>query len=345
MKAKHTLSLFLAICLLCGLCCAFAADAGSAQDPLISRSYVDNTYPGIVLNEPLQRIRDSITVLQAKLKQASGGATISAVSVGGKITAAAGSSFTLLSGSASVTSLTGTLIDLTAGSNVAGGQQLTAGHRYVAGAGSSATVTFSSASRISALGSVTIANSGSLIFIDVKSDAWFYNYVSYAVSKGLINGKSTTAYSPDENLKINEAIKIAACMHQLYNTGSVTLSNGSPTWYSTYLQYAANNGIISKTYPNYDAYISRSEFVAIFHASLPAGSYAVKNSVADNSIPDVKSADANAAQIYAFYRAGILNGKDAKGSFYPAANILRSEVAAIITRMFETDQRVPITLQ
>ena len=41
-----------------------------------------------------------------------------------------------------------------------------------------------------------------------------------------------------------------------------------------------------------------------------------------------------------FYRAGILSGVDAKGTFNPSDNIKRSEVAAILIRMMDKTARV-----
>ncbi len=64
----------------------------------------------------------------------------------------------------------------------------------------------------------------------------------------------------------------------------------------------------------------------------------------DNAIPDVKTGDAYAAEIYAFYRAGILTGSDQSGTFRPASSIQRCEVAAILFRMFTEAERVSITL-
>ena len=43
---------------------------------------------------------------------------------------------------------------------------------------------------------------------------------------------------------------------------------------------------------------------------------------------------------YTFYRAGILSGVDAKGTFLPSDNIKRSEVAAILIRMMDQGSRV-----
>ena len=48
---------------------------------------------------------------------------------------------------------------------------------------------------------------------------WFYNDVKTAVELGLVNGRSETTYAPSDNLTYAEAIKLAACMNQLYTKG------------------------------------------------------------------------------------------------------------------------------
>ena len=51
-----------------------------------------------------------------------------------------------------------------------------------------------------------------------------------------------------------------------------------------------------------------------------------------------------ADEIYTFYRAGILSGSDSSGSFYPESNIRRSEVAAILVRLFDSSARLKLSL-
>jgi len=115
-------------------------------------------------------------------------------------------------------------------------------------------------------------------------------------------------------------------------------------WYKNYVDYATQNKIVTKVYQDYSAKITRSEFVSIFYAALPSTEYTGINSVSSNKIPDVKSTDSNATQIYTFYRAGILTGSDTIGTFFPNNNIKRSEVASILTRMFEKTARKSISL-
>ena len=185
-----------------------------------------------------------------------------------------------------------------------------------------------------------------LTFTDVNTSDWFHAAVYNAVGMGLVNGTSPSTYDPYKNLTIAEAIKLAACMHQKYNTGSVTLQNGSKNWYDTYVAYAEQNEIIEKDKfaGRYTEYATRAEFVCIFYPALPSTDYKDINSVSYGAIPDVSSSDSYGNVVYNFYRAGILTGSDEKGTFYPKKNIQRNEVAAILSRMMDKSVRVTVTL-
>ena len=352
MTKKRLISLFSSLILIFSIAeSAYAAGtAGSANDPLISKSYVDNTYPGLVLTDSLNTLADAMTVLKYKLTQVSQSQSSKANTVlampGGTVSLSTGSGFVLVFGSLRLASGSGTVVDLTDGSELKVGQALSATHRYIAAENTAISASVITASKLAVFGSVTVNTGIAIKFTDVPEAEWYYSDVCYAVSKGLVNGRSETAYAPNDNLSIAEAIKLAACMHQLYNNGSVSLKNYSDPakWYLTYVDYAATNGIVAKTYKDYNAFITRSEFVTIFYAALPDTQYTQINTVSDNKIPDVKLTAGNATQIYAFYRAGILTGSDAIGTFNPSTNIKRSEVAAILTRMFEKDARKSITL-
>ena len=185
-------------------------------------------------------------------------------------------------------------------------------------------------------------------FADVPSASWYYDSVRAAWENGLIDGVTANEFRPDNQLTVAQAIKLAAALHQMQKTGSVTLINGAPNWYDSYVAYAVDNGIIEKDYLNYtraqmDAPATRGEFVHIFSGALVDA--AAINTVADNKIPDVKTTDKYGAEIYKFYRAGITIGSDALGTFHPASSIKRSEVAAIVLRMFDTAARKGITLK
>lgn len=185
-------------------------------------------------------------------------------------------------------------------------------------------------------------------FADVSRSSWYYDSVRAAWEKALIDGVTRTLYKPDDTLTVAQAIKLSAALHQmLNNNGKVTLRNGSPYWYSSYVSYAVDNGIIEKMYLDYtpaqmNAPVKRNEFVHIFYGAM--SDYRQINTVADNKIPDVITTDTYALEIYTFYRAGILTGSDKNGTFYPTNDIKRSEVAAILSRMYDRTARKTVSL-
>ena len=187
-----------------------------------------------------------------------------------------------------------------------------------------------------------------LPFTDLQPGVWYYDEVRRAWEAGLVHGITDTAYEPEATLTVAQAIKLAASVHQMENQGKVTLANGDAVWYSTYVEYAVDHGIIEADFAAYtgrqlNAPATRAVFVHIFHGA--KGSYPVKNTVADGAIPDVKPEDPYADEIYTFYRAGILTGSDAVGTFAPASSIKRSEVAAILIRMFDSAARQSVSLE
>jgi len=180
-------------------------------------------------------------------------------------------------------------------------------------------------------------------FKDVLPNDWFAANVELGVRYGLINGTSATTFSPNNYLRISEAIKIADCIHSIYYTGSANFEASSP-WYQTYVDYALKNGIIGADYKDYSAYITRKEFARILANSLPDEALAAINKVDDDAVPDVKTSDTYGPAVYKLYRAGILTGNDKQGTFSPNSYILRKEVAAIATRMVDPGLRRSVTL-
>ncbi|MBE6689161.1 MAG: hypothetical protein E7588_07815, partial [Ruminococcaceae bacterium] len=185
-------------------------------------------------------------------------------------------------------------------------------------------------------------------FTDVKPDSWYYEDVDNAVRLGIINGKNETTFAPDDNLTYAEAIKIAACMYQLYKDGSVYLVPGGNPWYQIYVDYAKDHGIITENFfykvSNIDEKATRAGYMEIFANAIPDEALIGINNVPDGSIPDVPMVHESSISIYKLYRAGILTGVDAKHNCNPEDNIKRCEVAAIITRMMDETKRVKFSM-
>ena len=188
---------------------------------------------------------------------------------------------------------------------------------------------------------------GNMPFVDVPVSAWYADAVRDAWANGLIDGVNATHFDPDGSLTVAQAIKLAAALHQRIENGTVTLKNGSP-WYRSYLEYAVEHGVIEESYLGYSAAalnapVQRAEFAHILYGA--AKPYAAINEIGANALPDVKTGDRYADEIYTLYRAGVLTGSDRSATFYPTSLIRRSEAAAILIRAFDEEARRTLTLQ
>ena len=179
-------------------------------------------------------------------------------------------------------------------------------------------------------------------FTDVPQNQWYYADIDSAYQNGLINGKTPTLYMPDDFLTYAEAVKLAAAMNQRYTTGAVTLQNGNP-WYQTYVDYCKTKGIIYVDYA-WNQNATRAGYMDIFANALPSSAMQEINNIPDGSIPDVPMSHPQADAIYKLYRVGILQGNDLQHNCNPGANIKRSEVAAILTRMMDSSKRIQFSM-
>jgi S1-C subfamily serine protease len=192
-------------------------------------------------------------------------------------------------------------------------------------------------------GFVKVAAYQTGLFSDVPTSKWYAAYVQVSYEYGLINGKTADTYDPDSNITLAEAVKLASILHSIYYNGSASFVSETP-WYKPYTNYALKNGIISADYADYTAPATRSEFAVILSKALPAEALAAKNTVEDNAIPDVPMEYSYSPAVYELYRAGVLTGLDAAGTYLPNTYITRAEVAAVVTRMANAAFRQTISL-
>lgn len=178
------------------------------------------------------------------------------------------------------------------------------------------------------------------LFSDVKKGSWFYSHVKAAYELGLMKGRGGGLFAPHGSINLAEVITIAARLRSAYLGDGRDLSGGKP-WYAAAVEYAIAQGIIKKgDFANYTVHATRAQVAYILSRALPSGALAEINTVEDNSLPDVKTGDAYAANIYSLYRVGILKGTDKKGTFSPSGVISRAEAAAMATRIADPSLRV-----
>lgn len=185
------------------------------------------------------------------------------------------------------------------------------------------------------------------LFNDVKSSDWFATYVETAYEMGLMNGVDKHVFDVSGNVTLAQAVTLAARVHNIYETGgntSVFTSKSGEAWYMAYANYGKDNGVIDdevygavQASPN--RAITRLEFAYIVGNALPEDALATINNVDYGDIPDVDYTTPAGQIVYGFYRSGILAGFT-DGNFNPEDNITRAQVAAVMSRMGDSSQRM-----
>ena len=351
---KRIVSLLLCLLLLSTVT-GYAA-VGGGDDPLISLSYLEDMFLP-QLRQTLQKLTEQkVSEFSSAQPTPQSGMKLLNLAGGSSLRLDAGQQLVLVSGDLTLKVESGTLLNLTAGrTSIGGGAQR--GNRYLVCGSSAVTATVPTAAAVIVSEGVSVTAgaeggaSGEIPFRDVPQSEWYYSDVVNAYKRGLVNGKTADSYEPDATLTVGEAVKLAACMHQLYHSGKVTLANAADgqVWYMSYVDYATNNGIMEQTFEEYHKAITRGEFIRLFFNALPEKEYTRVNLIMDGAIPDVATDAPLAKQVYTFYMAGILTGY-AEGDGYlehafgPDSTIIRAEAATVMNRMFDPSARKLFTM-
>lgn len=360
--------------------------AGTAEDPFISESYIKGTFIPAVENV-IKALFDSITSDGEESSAPSTGMITENLPAGKDIVLSSGQSIIILSGYARVSKDKGSIVNATMGLEAESGI-LYKNHRYIVCEDSSATVHILKASTVYMSENAKIqdtpvqspapetpvtvtpypyaptpsplpmptpspsstpqAAKPAMPFTDIRPGNRYYKSVLCIYEKGLITGMTPTLYAPGNDLSFAEAIKLAACLHQLYNEGSVSLESGS-IWYESYLDYCLEKGIVSRKPTEMGSHVTRREFVEIIYNAMPEKEYGAINIIPEGSLGDVDISSVWGEKVYVFYRAGILTGvtKDsvhAVHDFVPEDYISRAEAASLINRMLDEDARIPFVV-
>ena len=179
-------------------------------------------------------------------------------------------------------------------------------------------------------------------FSDVPKTAWYAEPVNYAYSYGLINGKSSSQFAPNDYMTIAEGIALAVKTYCRYYGLDVPQQTGNH-WWNSYFQYAKDVGIMGEgdddvTAATMDYLISRGYYAHLMSRAVMRTEYPSINAI--TSIPDVAENDLKGRSIYLLYRAGVLSGIDATGTFQPEMPITRAEVATILSRIVDPELRI-----
>ena len=182
----------------------------------------------------------------------------------------------------------------------------------------------------------SLAVFASSYFKDISEKDWYFNGVKTASGYGLMNGVSDVEFAPKANLSAAQAVTVAARIHSMYSTKTVP---DEFQGYDYYLEYAVKNDIVPDGYfHNTSLPIRRDELAFIIENSLPEHLLTHINSV--KSIPDARIGSEYYDGLLKLYNAGILGGFDEYGSFRPDNNLTRAELAVIIDRIINKENRL-----
>ncbi|MDY3013990.1 MAG: S-layer homology domain-containing protein [Evtepia sp.] len=182
-------------------------------------------------------------------------------------------------------------------------------------------------------------------FADVKDTDWHYLYVEKSRDLSLVQGSGGRFY-PNDNLTQAEIVTIAVRVTFWIRGWDPPAPGSGRDWFAPYEEHALRLGILEDplTTEEESWSVSRELCMQYLYRAVPASFLPEKNVVPDGSIPDVPMYESFAPAVYAFYRAGVLEGNDDKGSFLPWNLILRSEIAATLVRLMVPEARATTSL-
>lgn len=159
-------------------------------------------------------------------------------------------------------------------------------------------------------------------FKDVPQNSWFASAVQYVTNNSLMNGTSTTAFSP------NAAMSRGMLMTVLARYAGES-TDGGTVWYEKGMNWAKNKGISDGSAPNRN--ITREQLAAMLYryADEPDGAADL------SAYTDAGSVSAYAEKAVQWcVKNGILTGKTSS-TLAPKATATRAECAAMLQRFAE----------
>lgn len=176
-------------------------------------------------------------------------------------------------------------------------------------------------------------------FQDVSSSDWYAEAVQYATENNLFNGTSTTTFSP--NGSMTRAMFVTVLGRFSGDTISSTSSRftdvPSSTWYTSYVNWAAEKGYVngtSATTFDPEKSITREEIAVVLKNYFSQTGAEIKDDTnVLSSFRDSGDISSWAVDAVDYVRkTGLLSG-DEKGNFAPQANLTRAEAATVFMRV------------
>ncbi len=158
-------------------------------------------------------------------------------------------------------------------------------------------------------------------YTDLDAGAWYYEAAAFVMERGLFQGTSDTAFSPEAPMTRAMLMTVLARADGLDTTGPA-----GGNWYDAGMKWAVENGISDGTNP--EGNISREQLAVMLYRC--AGSPAVPNLPLDFTDAGELADYARDAMRWAVSE-GIISGKGG-GILDPRGEATRAQVAVMLMR-------------
>ncbi len=176
-------------------------------------------------------------------------------------------------------------------------------------------------------------------FTDVAPGSWYYDAVRFVYGKGMMNGTSPTAFSPNATTSRGMIVTILYRLEGEPAAGTASFTDvPAGQWYSKAVAWAAQNGIVdgyssSAFGPNDN--ITREQMAAILYRYASYKGYSVTASSSTSNYSDASQISSYAQTAMSWANAtGLITGTSST-TLAPKGNATRAQAAMILMRFCE----------
>lgn len=176
-------------------------------------------------------------------------------------------------------------------------------------------------------------------FTDVAPGSWYYDAVRFVYGKGMMNGTSPTAFSPNATTSRGMIVTILYRLEGEPTAGTASFTDvPAGQWYSKAVAWAAQNGIVdgygSGAFGPNDN-ITREQMAAILYRYASYKGYSVTASSNTSSYSDASQISSYAQTAMSWANAtGLITGTSST-TLAPKGNATRAQAAMILMRFCE----------
>ena len=346
---KRTISAGIVLLLLLFIVTASAAPPGSSANPLISLSELEGKIAESLKSDISQALGSAADISMNKLDELyreyagfdfNPRFTRIPLAVGDTVTLSMGSSFILLSGSGTLSKVSGTVINVSTGETVVAGNRLAQYQRYFCAENSSAVITANSASTGQVDGYYIVdyaaPNRQHPVFRDVMEKDWYYAAVDFVYNNNLFGGTTPNTFSPAVSMTRGMFVTVLYRLEGEPTVGSggqfSDVRNTSLYYYDAVTWANASNVVLGYSNgafgPDDPVTIEQMATIIYRYAEYKQRDM-IESGSAYNSFPDRGDVSGYAATAMSWtVSKGIING--ANGRLLPRNTATRAEVAQII---------------